>query len=1105
MEARPDALRFEVLGPLEVSLRGESLPLRAPVQRKLLAALLAGSGRAVPVDALTDAIWGDLPPGNARKTFLVCLHRLRRTLREPRRIVSGPAGYRIRVGSDDLDAVAFDELAAAARRERSEGRFERSSELYTRAVRLWRGDAYADVSDIGLVAAEADRLDGDRLLVRQELLEVRLDLGMHNSVVGEIEALARAHPFRERLIALRMLALHRVGRQAEALQAYHESRRFLGEELGVDPGRLLRRVHEAVLRGDERLATVATGSLDGAWVPLAGPRVEAGDAAVAVPRELPADVIGFTGRDGELRDLESARLGHEDEGIPASPVVVVSGMAGVGKTASAVHWARRIADDYPDGQLFLNLRGYSALPALQPIEALSAMLRSLGLDSGQVPAEPDQAAARLRTETAGKRVLILLDDAASVEQVAPLMPGGPRSLVIVTSRSRLDDLLAMHGAFLLDLAPLTPDEATRLLKALMRIPRSGDRPELGELARRSGYLPLALRIAAANLAGRPYLGAPSGHAAPQGGGPQAAVKTAFDASYKALPDDARRVLRLLAVAPFRSLAVEAAAVLTDMTTAATERAIEQLVHAHMANRDGRGRLYLHDLIRGYANDLVEAEDPVRGDALERLLEWYLRAADAACALRYPGFAKLSATRRVGDAPDLGDAEQAARWLDDERENLVAVARYAGEHGHGRVAWELADTLRGHAWMEMSPADFLALGHAASNGARAEGSLPGEAVAELCMSTAYLKARDFTDVVRHSERAIDRSRRVRWDAGEASAHHNMALACWNTGRLRDSLAHGETALAMNRGSGRIRAASVNLGALGTVRGDMGELRVESRLQAEALGMAEELGDLHLQASHLRSLASVSIRLGSTAAAERYLDRVVSIEAAAGEREIGISTAAFAAELRSALGRHDEALAYAETVVHRADLRGDRLSRAIGLVAVAVALNGLGRHEEAGAAAAQALRVENGELTGTRIGALIERAVVRIELDEIDAAEEDAALTLALAREGGYRVGEGMALNLLAEVRLHRGEAGKARELAGRALDGHRCSGHRAGASWSLWLLGSAARREGDDAAAERHWREVEEAYASMGAPVPARFGRGASGRDRGSPRPGIEPM
>jgi tetratricopeptide (TPR) repeat protein/transcriptional regulator with XRE-family HTH domain len=810
---------------------------------------------------------------------------------------------------------------------------------------------------------------------------------------------------------------------------------------------------------------------------LAEPRIEAGAPAVVVPRELPADVIGFTGRAEELRDLESARLGDEDEGIPPSPVVVISGMAGVGKTASAVHWAHRIADDYPDGQLFLNLRGYSPLPALQPIEALTAMLRSLGLDSDQVPAESDQAAARLRTETAGKRMLILLDNAESADQVVPLFPGGPRSLVIVTSRNRLGDLHTRHGAFRLGLAPLTPDEATRLLKALLRIPRSSEHPELDELARSSGYLPLALRIAAANWVG--------GHVVPpHGDGPHAALKATFDGSYRALADDARRMLRLLGIVPVRSLAVEAATVLTDMSMAATERAIEQLVHAHMVNRDGRGRLYLHDLIRDYANDLVEAEDPVRVDALNRLFDWYLGMADAACSARYPRYARLSAPDGSTGVPRL-DEVQAEQWLDDERENLVAVARYAAEHGFGSVAWMLADTLRGHAWMEMSASDFLALGHSALNGALADASLPGEAVSELCLSTAYIKARDFTDVVRHAERAIERSRRVGWEDGQAAAHHDLALACWNLGRLRTALEHGEVALAMNRAFGKVRAASVNLGALAVVHGDMGALQVEMRLLAEALGMAEEIGDRSLQASHLRRLASVSTRLGLVGAAD-YLDQVMNIEVQVGERKLDASTAEFKSAFSAAQGRYDDALAYAEVVVRQADLRGDRMSKAIGLIAVAVALNGLGRHEGAVAAAAQSLLVVNGELTRVKIDALIERAVGRIGLGDLDAAEVDADLVLNLAREGEYRTSAAMALNLLAEVCLRRGAVDGARELAGQALEDHRSSGHRVGESWSLWILGSAARDGGDDVAARRHWSEVEQIYATMGAPVPERF-------------------
>jgi tetratricopeptide (TPR) repeat protein len=357
----------------------------------------------------------------------------------------------------------------------------------------------------------------------------------------------------------------------------------------------------------------------------------------------------------------------------------------------------------------------------------------------------------------------------------------------------------------------------------------------------------------------------------------------------------------------------------------------------------------------------------------------------------------------------------------------------------------------------------------------------------------VKSRDYTDVFRHSERAIDRSRQVRWAAGEASAHHNMALACWNIGRLRSSLAHGEIALAMNRKSGRKRAASVNLGVLGVVHGEMGELQVERRLHAEALGIAEELGNVRLQASHLRSLASVSIYMGAVDAAEQYLGRVMDIEVDSGERELGESTAAFIAELLAVRGRYDDALAYGEMVVRHADLRGDRTSKAIGLTAVAVALNGLGRHAEGVAAAAQALRVVNGEMSGIRINALIERAIGRIGLDEAHAAETDARTVLDLAEEGEYRTGEAMARNLFAEVRLHRGEAGEARGLAERALEDHRSSGHRAGQAWSLWVMGAAAQLEGDAAGARSHWREVEEIYGAMGAPVPSRFTMSAEER------------
>lgn len=1014
------ALRFGVLGPLEASRGGEPLLLRATLQRRLLAALLAGSG-PVSADALTDAIWDAGPPRDARNALLVALHRLRRAIGEPERITHGPTGYRIHVTADDFDAAAFAAETAAARRERAAGRLEPAADAYTRAAALWRGDAYADVADTGLVRTEADRLGEDRLLAAQELHEVHLDLGLHDRAAAGLEALARAHPFRERLAALRMLALHRAGRRAESLQVYRETRAALGGELGIDPGPLLQRLHEAVLRDDERLDVVAAGTLDGPWTPNARKRI---DTARPVPRELPPEAPGFTGREAELRDLESARLGAD--GAPPAPLVVLSGMAGVGKTATAVHWARRIAADYPDGQLFLNLRGHTALPALEPAAALAALLRSLGLTGDQIPADPDRAAARLRTATADKRLLFLLDDAATADQIAPLLPGGPGSLVIATSRNRLGDLL---GARRFDLAPLTPGEAAGLLRSLLRLPRTADRPDLADLARSAGYLPLALRLAAASTAD-----------APRADG----VEAVFDASYRALDPDAQRLLRLLGAVPARSLAVEAASAVAGASTAETERAAERLAHAHMANRDARGRLVLHDLIRDYADDL--ATDTERADARARLDDWYLDRADAACRLRHPGYARLPGSARGADAPP-----DAARWLDEEREHLLAVARHAAEHGRGETAWRLADILRGHAWSDLAAADFLALGQAALHGAR--GSAEGEAAAELCMSTAYLKSRDFADAGRHAARAADRCRRIDWDAGEASAHHNAALVAWNLGRPRDARRRGEAALAMNRAAGRTRAASVNLGTLGVVAADLGDLRGGHRLLTEALSLAESAGDTALRASHLRGLAAAAIGLGDLDEAERHLAAVTAIEVDAGERELGASTAAFLSDLHCAQGRYGEALAYADMVVRQADLRGDRASKAIGLAASAAALNGAGRHEEAVAAAAQVLGLARGELTTTRIRALAERAAGRLALGEPDAAEADAAQLLAL-EDQGYPLAAAAARDLTAEILLGRGETRAARDLAARALDAHRAAGHRAGEERSLRLLGAA---------------------------------------------------
>lgn len=1093
MPAVSDALEIKVLGPVEVSRGGERVLRRAPLQRRLLAALLSGWGRPVSVDSLVDAMWGADAPADARSSLMVSLHRLRRALGDPRKITHEAGGYLIQVTADEFDAKAFEESVAAARKARSGGRLERSAADYAAALRLWRGDPYADIPALGLVAREAHRLEEERLLVSQERFEVSIDLGTPDPLIGEIEELARSHPFRERLAALRMLAMYRLGRQAEALQVFHESRGSLREELGIDPGPLLQRVHEAVLRSDERLDGLATESLDGEWAPLDRRRADAGPAAPASPRELPADAVGFTGREAALTELDAARLGSPDEGIPPAAVVVIAGMAGVGKTSAAVHWAHRIASEYPDGQLFVNLRGFSAEPALRPIEALGSLLRSLGLTGDQVPTAPDEAAARLRTVTAGKRVLILLDNASAAEQVIPLLPGGSGSLVIVTSRNQLGDLLAQHSGFLLELAPLIPAEAERLLKTLLRMPRSSDQPEIGALAERCGYLPLALRIAAASLTGRPHLGlaeytrrlAVGSQVSTLriGDSPATAVRATFDHSYTALPDEVRNVFRLIGIAPVRSLAVQTVSVLADLPMEDTERAVEHLVNAHVINRDGRGRFSLHDLIRDYAGSLVEAGAPERLAALRRLFDWYVGMAGAACELRYPGHARLAQADQPKGPLQIEDAAQAANWLDDERENLLAVARHAADHGEGAVAWKLADILRVDAWMELSGADFLALGHTALKGAREARSPAGEAAAELGLATACRRVHDTSGAIRHAERAIELAQQVKWDAGLAAALSTVVHACMLTGRLREALAYAQRALAMTRADGRLRAQSVNLGSLGVVRGHLGDLRQKMLLHAAGLRIAEAVGSAGLQAAHLRNLVKVALDLGLLDRAEEYLDRAMRLEP---DKEETARVLRIAAHLYAARGEHDTALRYAESALSQADEPGYRQEHIWVLTAIAMVLNRLGRHGEAVAAAGRGLHETAADVDEGRIEALLERAVGRIELGEIEAAKADAATMLALAREGGFRIGEGLALNVAAEAAIRSGEPSGAHAPVGQALEIFRRCGHRAGESWSLWLLGAAARAEGDRVARDEHWSRVEQIHQEIGAPLPARF-------------------
>ncbi|WP_067140004.1 AfsR/SARP family transcriptional regulator [Microtetraspora malaysiensis] len=630
-------MEFGVLGPLAVRSDGEAMRLTAAKQQTLLAALLCHANAPVSLERLMEALWEE-PPASATANLRLYVHRLRRTLQAPQRITSHGSGYLLAVRPGELDADRFGELAAEAGRARESGDLNRAGELLTEALALWRGKAYGDIAQTPLIRETAARLEEERLRAVEERADIDLALGRHAEVVPELTLLVDEHPYREVPRHHLMLALYRSGRQSEALEVFRRTRALLIEELGIEPGPELRLLHEAMLRGEVDL-----------WP---SPR----PSSPPVPRELPVGTYGFTGRADAIEALDEALAG--DHGGTGGPVAltVIAGPAGVGKTALGVHWAQRIMHRFPNGQLYLNLRGYSAEPRLRPLEALTALLRALGTPPQRMPSDTAQAAALYRSLMAGRRMLVLLDNAASAEQVRPLLPGTLGCLVVVTSRNRLSGLIVREGARRITLDVLTPAEARELFVSFLGERRVTAEPEaVAEVAELCGRLPLALRIAATHLADRP-LRRIADYAAELAEGNRlaaleisgdsgTAVRAALDESYETLAPEERRMFRLLGIAPGTDFTMETAAAASDRSTEQTVRLLDRLAAAHLLDERVAGRFAFKDLVRLYAQAQARAEDSddERGEAVRRVYRWYLSGAESAADLLYSHVLRWAAT------------------------------------------------------------------------------------------------------------------------------------------------------------------------------------------------------------------------------------------------------------------------------------------------------------------------------------------------------------------------------------------------------------------------------------------------------------------------------
>jgi DNA-binding SARP family transcriptional activator/tetratricopeptide (TPR) repeat protein len=1084
-------VRFRVLGPFEADADGRLVALGRRRERCLLAVLVLNPGRVIPVTRLVELLWEDDQPDRAHRHVHTHVARLRAVLNQapggdPPRIVTAGVGYRLDTDPETIDAHRFRTLVNDAR---GVAGAEHKSAVLRTALALWRGPALADIATERFRDRVCGELEELRLRALEDRIAADLDLGRAADVVAELDTLTASHPFRERPQALLMLALHRAGRQVEALQRFRTNRARLVDALGVEPSAPLRQLHEALLRADERLNSMPAAGL----VDLAG-TIPAGTVrhVPVVPRELPADVGGFTGRQGQLDALDEVMR------TAGSTVVIsaIAGTAGVGKTALAVHWAHRSADRFPDGQLYVDLRGYSSGAPLRPVEALNQVLRSLGVPTERIPHEEGSAAALYRSTLAGRKVLVLLDNARAPEQVRPLLPGCPGCLVVVTSRDQLGGLVAMQGARRINLDVLTPAEAEALL---IRIVGPADPAAIAELARLCAYLPLALRIAAANVTGNPHLGV-DGYLAELTGGDRlaalamagdkdAAVRRAFDVSYRSVPAGARRLFRLLGLAAGPDITAPAAAALAGTGTSAATRLLDVLARAHLIEEHQPGRYTCHDLLRLYAARRAERDEPEpgRGAAIRRLSEWYWRLADAADRLLYPHSTRLPVPVSAVDLPvvTFTDHATALGWLDAERVNLVAICTAAAEHGPRPVAWLLADTLRRYLNRHRHLADLFAVAEAGLAAARTAGERRAAAATHVSLAIAYATGvRRSRKAIAHFGRTLTLSRRAGWPKGQYLALNGLGVVHYMIGRLDRAVDFHQQALELSRQVGHKGGQATSLNNLALSYRDAGQLGRALAVATAAQPLYREMDAVGAAANARHTLGTALRLLGRFDLALDQFDLALNGFRAVGDRDGEASALIGLARVRADTGRHHEALDGAREALGLTDGAGEHQVVVDSSNTLAAAHRDLGRDCEAIERHEVALAVATD--IGYHFGvaeAKVGLAATHHQAGHHRLAVKLATDTLGIARRAGFRVLEGQTLGVLAAIAHGSGEHDQAIAHARRALVLHRATGHRLGEAHTLVLLGQVLHQTSAVDGAFRHWRQARELLAGIGAPEP----------------------
>jgi DNA-binding SARP family transcriptional activator len=803
-------VRFGILG----TVRALDVDTLSPKDRTVLATLLVRAGSVVPVGILAQALWDDEPPPSARNTIQGHVKQLRKLLGADRIITRNP-GYLIDIRPGELDLHEFTSLRDQAAAAAASDRWDRAAGLLADALALWEGDPLSDAPSSYLRRTEIPRLTE----LRDEALEARIDadlhLGRHEAVTGELRALVAEHPYRERLWEQLMLALSRSGRRSEALEAYGEARAKLTTDLGIDPGPRLAELHRQILAADPAIE----GSRQ--------------TAVPDVPRQLPADLPDFTGRNDELHHLIDA--------VATRSVVVISGPGGIGKTALAVRVAHEVAERYPDGQLFV------VMGEMTPGDALGKVLRGLGLSDAKLPADTDERAALYRTVTAGRRLLVVLDDVRGSAQVRALVPGTGGCAVLVTSRALLSDLA---GATFATLPVLPETESVQLMRAIIGERRAdGDPDGTKAVIAACAGLPLAIRIAAARLAVRPaWTPAQLGEllaSEQQRLGELAtgdtAVRTTFEVSYRGLSrPEAARLFRMFGLAGLPTISLPALSALAGVGPYETSSAAETLLGAHLLASPEPGRYQAHDLLRLYAAERAATEEAAadREAALRRLLSWYLHSLHASVAL-------LATMRHLPEPPPappgvpesaIGDLPAAIGWLRAERANIIAAVALAASVGMNDLCCLLARITRGFLEWSGGWADQVTVSKTGLAAAWAIGD--PAAAAELLnnLGSAHRKLGRFEAATASYTEALAIRRSLGDMHGEAAVLSNLGVAEIDAGLVDSAIKRFTRALAIARSLGNTTGEGVYLRNMGSAHAAAGRWE-------EALSYFRQAAPLH----------------------------------------------------------------------------------------------------------------------------------------------------------------------------------------------------------------------------------------------------------------------